>query len=115
MATLEDEIRYSERKLSGSVDVPEDYYCFAYESSQGYFELVIPKSICEVIETDSTVECLAQYLLQEQKKKSDQNKNDDNEQFWINDIDKEWSGALPATLIYAKNKFLSDLIMQKVQ
>lgn len=70
VATLEDEIRYSERKLSGSVDVPEDYYCFAYESSQGYFELVIPKSICEVIETDSTVECLAQYLLQEQKKKS---------------------------------------------
>lgn len=70
VATLEDEIRYSERKLSGSVDVPEDYYCFAYEASQGYFELVIPKSICEVIETDSTVECLAQYLLQEQKKKS---------------------------------------------
>ncbi len=70
VATLEDEIRYSERKLSGSVDVPEDYYCFAYEASQGFFELVIPKSICEVIETDSTVECLAQYLLQEQKKKS---------------------------------------------
>lgn len=70
IATLEDEIRYSDRKLSGSVDVPEDYYCFAYESSQGYFELIIPKSICEVIETDSTVECLAQYLLQEQKKKS---------------------------------------------
>lgn len=30
--------------------------------------------------------------------------DDDNEQFWINDIDKDWSGALPATIIYNKNK-----------
>lgn len=30
--------------------------------------------------------------------------NDDNEQHWINDISKEWSGALPATLIYSKDK-----------
>ena len=49
---------------------PEEYFCFAYESSQGYFELLMPKSDCEVIETDSTVECLAQYLLDEQKKRT---------------------------------------------
>ena len=49
---------------------PSDYYCFAYESSQGYFELLMPKADCEVIDTDSTVECLAQYLLQEQKKRT---------------------------------------------
>lgn len=30
--------------------------------------------------------------------------NDKNEQFWIGDISEEWSGALPATLIYNKDK-----------
>ncbi|WP_420936004.1 6-carboxytetrahydropterin synthase [Alteromonas sp. A081] len=70
VATREDEIKYADRKLSGSVDAPEDYLCFGYESSQGYFELLIAKAVCEVIETDSTVECLAQYLLVEQKKRT---------------------------------------------
>ena len=40
----------------------EQHYCFAYESSQGHFELVIPIKETEMIDTDSTVECLAQYL-----------------------------------------------------
>ena len=30
--------------------------------------------------------------------------DDPNEQFWINDIDESWSGAIPATLIYNKDK-----------
>ena len=30
--------------------------------------------------------------------------DDANENFWINDIASEWSGALPATLIYTQNK-----------
>jgi len=30
--------------------------------------------------------------------------DDPNEQFWINDIDESWSGAIPATLIYNKGK-----------
>ncbi len=30
--------------------------------------------------------------------------DDPNEQFWINDIDQSWSGAIPATLIYNKNQ-----------
>jgi 6-pyruvoyl-tetrahydropterin synthase len=70
IATKEDEIAYSDRLLKGTVTNPEEYFCFAYESSQGYFELLMPKSDCEVIETDSTVECLAQYLLDEQKKRT---------------------------------------------
>ncbi|BDX06774.1 6-carboxytetrahydropterin synthase [Planctobacterium marinum] len=45
-----------------------DYYYFAYESSQGEFELIIPKSETELVETDSTVECLAQYLANEQQR-----------------------------------------------
>ncbi len=30
--------------------------------------------------------------------------NDPNSNFWINDINKEWSGAIPATIIYRKNQ-----------
>lgn len=70
IATREDQIAYNDRKLKGKVENQEDYHCFAYESSQGYFELLIPKSDCEIIETDSTVECLARYLLEEQKKRT---------------------------------------------
>ncbi|HAQ49840.1 MAG TPA: hypothetical protein DCR37_12410, partial [Glaciecola sp.] len=38
--------------------------------SQGYFEMAISRAECEVIDRDSTVECLAQYLLEEQTKRS---------------------------------------------
>lgn len=41
--------------------------CFAYEASQGKFELVMPENACELIDSDSTVECLAQYIADEQK------------------------------------------------
>ena len=30
--------------------------------------------------------------------------DDDNENFWINEINTTWSGALPATLIYTQNR-----------
>ncbi len=30
--------------------------------------------------------------------------NDPNSNYWINDINKEWSGAIPATIIYKKDK-----------
>jgi len=40
----------------------EKHYFFKYESSQGVFEMAIPKLACEIIDTDSTVECLAQYI-----------------------------------------------------
>ena len=45
-----------------------NHYLFSYEASQGTFELAMPKSECEIIVTDSTVECLAQYMAQEQKR-----------------------------------------------
>lgn len=42
----------------------DNHYCFAYEASQGRFEMAIPKDACEIIAYDSTVECLAQYVLE---------------------------------------------------
>lgn len=44
------------------------HYAFSYEASQGQFELVIPKAESEIIQTDSTVECLAQFMADEQKR-----------------------------------------------
>lgn len=40
----------------------QDHYCFRYTAAQGLFELAIPKAIVELIETDTTVECLASYI-----------------------------------------------------
>ena len=39
-----------------------NYYAFQYEASQGQFSMVIAKSICDIIEQDSTVECIAQHI-----------------------------------------------------
>lgn len=42
-------------------------YCFRYQASQGWFELVIPKSHCEIVPCDTTVECLAEFIAGELK------------------------------------------------
>lgn len=39
-------------------------YQFRYRAAQGEFELVIPKSRCDLLETESTVECIAAHLAQ---------------------------------------------------
>src|SRR4051812_12714795 len=43
------------------------YFQFAYVSQQGPFELTIPKSCCYLIDTDSTVELIAQHFAQATK------------------------------------------------
>lgn len=52
----------------GALVVDETHVCFTYEASQGEFSMAISRKECEVIDTDSTVECLAQYMLSEQEK-----------------------------------------------
>ena len=44
------------------------HWLFAYEASQGRFELAIPKAESEIIDTDTTVECLAQFMANEHKR-----------------------------------------------
>jgi 6-pyruvoyl-tetrahydropterin synthase len=39
-----------------------DQYHFAYDAQQGHFELSIPKNNCYLIDTDSTVEFIAQHI-----------------------------------------------------
>ena len=48
----------------------EQHHVFAYESSQGRFELAIPKKESEMLDTDTTVECLAQFMADEHKRMS---------------------------------------------
>lgn len=45
----------------------ENYYHFAYVSQQGPFELTIPQACCYLIDTDSTVELIAQHFAQATK------------------------------------------------
>ena len=42
-------------------------YNFAYVAPQGYFELSICKTQCEILPVDTTVECIAQYIADELK------------------------------------------------
>jgi 6-pyruvoyl-tetrahydropterin synthase len=44
-----------------------DDYSFRYQAAQGWFELTIPKTHCEIIPCDTTVECLAEYIAAELK------------------------------------------------
>jgi len=40
----------------------EIYYRFSYQSGQGRFTLALPRSRCDILPCDSTVECIAAYL-----------------------------------------------------
>ncbi|NRA61969.1 MAG: 6-carboxytetrahydropterin synthase [Psychrobium sp.] len=44
-------------------DVPNMYYV-AYEAPQGRFELIVPQQVCEVLDFDTTVEQLTQFVAQ---------------------------------------------------
>jgi 6-pyruvoyl-tetrahydropterin synthase len=42
-----------------------DCYRFQYRSAQGEFELLIPSSRCDLLHTESTVECIAEHIATE--------------------------------------------------
>ncbi|MEG3768030.1 6-carboxytetrahydropterin synthase [Alteromonas sp. 14N.309.X.WAT.G.H12] len=67
IASTEDEITPQQRRAQGNVPTDQPYRSFAYVASQGYFEILLPASCCEVITTDSTVECLTQFIFNEEK------------------------------------------------
>ena len=70
IGTREDVVSLSELQLSSSAmrQNLSQHLLFSYESSQGRFDLAIPQAESELIDTDSTVECLAQYIADEQKR-----------------------------------------------
>jgi len=42
----------------------DDYVAFSYSASQGDYQLVCPASLTDVIDRDTTVECLAEFMLE---------------------------------------------------
>ncbi|MET1256061.1 6-carboxytetrahydropterin synthase [Aliikangiella maris] len=47
-----------------------DYYIFQYHANQGMFQLTIPQNKCYLLETDTTVELIADFLAQHIKQKN---------------------------------------------
>ncbi len=45
----------------------KNYIGFSYQANQGKFELLMPVAECEVIDTDTTVECLAEFIVSQLK------------------------------------------------
>ncbi|WP_111978391.1 6-carboxytetrahydropterin synthase [Algibacillus agarilyticus] len=43
----------------------DDYYGFAYSASQGDFSLAVAKSMCDLMDRDTTVECIAEFILEQ--------------------------------------------------
>lgn len=65
IGSREDLVEPGQLSISLINDTP--VYCFKYEASQGEFEMALSKNACELIDYDTTVECLAQYILDQTK------------------------------------------------
>lgn len=57
---------HAQRALSQSREA--QHICYSYQADQGLFELVVPHAENTVIDTDSTVECISEYLATAVKK-----------------------------------------------
>ncbi|CAH9062131.1 hypothetical protein PSECIP111854_02951 [Pseudoalteromonas sp. CIP111854] len=64
LGTEEDVIDASNLKY---VTASTNDVCFAYEATQGYFELAMSKARCDILPCDTTVECIAEYLAKQIK------------------------------------------------
>lgn len=64
IGTQEDVIDKSALQLSAAAAeaVSEAHICYSYTAEQGVFELVLPRSENEVVNTDTTVECIADFI-----------------------------------------------------
>lgn len=69
IATDEDEVDKASCQLSASAknDCTENHRYFSYLAPQGRFDIAVPASILEVIDCDSTVELLADYIARQIK------------------------------------------------
>ncbi|MGH1441349.1 MAG: 6-carboxytetrahydropterin synthase [Cellvibrionaceae bacterium] len=58
--------------ISVPANVLKENVYFSYQSEQGYFDISLPRDTCHIIDTDSTVEFIAQYIAQTLKEQSPQ-------------------------------------------
>ncbi len=47
-----------------SIDEENQQMHFAYDAPQGHFELTLPKNVCYMMKSDTTVECIAAHIAQ---------------------------------------------------
>ncbi|GAA0857327.1 6-pyruvoyl trahydropterin synthase family protein [Aliiglaciecola litoralis] len=71
IGSTEDCVDWSKSVFADKSTDLNEHYVFQYESSQGEFAMAIPKAESEIIDMDSTVECLAQYMALELKRLKD--------------------------------------------
>ena len=66
LGSIEDLTNPQDLKLSAWVKTidPQTHHCFSYTSEQGLFELAMPKNSVQLINSDTTVECLAAFIHQ---------------------------------------------------
>ncbi|RUO34925.1 6-carboxytetrahydropterin synthase [Aliidiomarina soli] len=64
VGSVEDVVMPNSMQLSeyGRESVGNDHVCYSYQADQGLFELAVPRTENTVIDTDSTVECISNYL-----------------------------------------------------
>lgn len=70
-----------------------DYISFGYEANQGYFQLTIPKDICHLLETETTVENIAVFIYESLVV------DDDNSQYAVYAYEGVGKGAFVEELI----------------
>jgi 6-pyruvoyl-tetrahydropterin synthase len=54
----------SEEDLIGISDAENPQMHFAYDAPQGHFELTLPQSVCYMMASDTTVECISAHIAQ---------------------------------------------------
>jgi len=64
LGTVEDVAELAQLKLTehGKQIRADSHTAFSYVSAQGLFQLAVPTAQCELLDTDTTVECLTHYL-----------------------------------------------------
>ncbi|RTE87196.1 MULTISPECIES: 6-carboxytetrahydropterin synthase [Gammaproteobacteria] len=69
VGSQEDVVSPEQMQLSETAkkQVSDVHVCYSYIAEQGKFELVVPTKHNEIIPTDSTVECIAEYIAKELK------------------------------------------------
>lgn len=69
LATEEDQCGLEQLQLAqwNAELTEQSHFAFKYQAAQGMFELAMPQGVVEIIETDTTVELLAEYILQKVK------------------------------------------------
>ena len=70
IASEEDAIQKDDAQLSSTAKskINTAHACFAYTAPQGRFDIAVPTSVLEVVDCDSTVELLADYIARQLKK-----------------------------------------------